>query len=84
MRRSKRRKLLTSDVSSAFQISDVHHILGHSRKDPFKFTRLPEGELYISEDNEVDLMSIVSSMNVPKLKKPSYVISKLLCLVNHP
>ncbi|XP_034245254.1 transcription initiation factor TFIID subunit 6-like isoform X2 [Thrips palmi] len=73
MRQSKRRKLLTSDVNTAFRVSDVNHIFGHSHNEPFKFLRLPEGEIFIPEDNEVDLISVATNPTAPKVKKPSYI-----------
>lgn len=73
MRQSKRRKLLTSDVNTAFRVSDVHHIFGHSNDEPYKFLRLSEAEIYIPEDNEVDLISMATNSQAPKVKKPSYI-----------
>lgn len=73
MRRSKRRKLLMSDVASALRVSNVNHILGHSQKEPFGFVRLPEAEIYVADDKVVDLIAMAKSTDVPKIKKPSYV-----------
>lgn len=78
MRQSKRRKLLTSDVNTAFRVSDVNHIFGHSHNEPFKFLRLSEGEIFVPEDNEVDLVSVATNSTAPKVKKPSYIASKYI------
>ncbi|KAJ1521458.1 hypothetical protein ONE63_003126 [Megalurothrips usitatus] len=72
MHKSKRRKLLASDVNSAFQVSNVNHIFGHSQNQPFNFLRLAEG-LYVPDDHEVELSTIVRDNFVPRIKKPSYV-----------
>lgn len=73
MRQSKRRKLLTSDVNSTLSTSNVSHIFGHLQKEDSSFFRLPEADIYVAEDHEVDLLATAKSTCVPKVKKPSYV-----------
>jgi len=80
MRCCKRRKLLTSDVKSALQTCDAPPVYGHDGDDSTKFVFVPDADVYVTEEAEVDLISVALGSETYSQTKPPCISSKSLAV----
>ncbi|XP_033839764.1 TAF6-like RNA polymerase II p300/CBP-associated factor-associated factor 65 kDa subunit 6L [Periophthalmus magnuspinnatus] len=66
MRHAKRRKLTVEDFNRALRWSNVEAICGYGAQDAMPFRSLKEGELFFTEDREINLVELALATNIPK------------------
>uniref|UniRef100_A0A1B6CVQ6 TAF6 C-terminal HEAT repeat domain-containing protein n=1 Tax=Clastoptera arizonana TaxID=38151 RepID=A0A1B6CVQ6_9HEMI len=58
---NKRQKLLTSDVTRVLEVSNSIPIYGHSTGHALEFVHIPESDVFVTNDVEVDIVKMVLS-----------------------
>ncbi|XP_061128320.1 TAF6-like RNA polymerase II p300/CBP-associated factor-associated factor 65 kDa subunit 6L isoform X3 [Syngnathus typhle] len=66
MRHAKRRKLTVEDLNRALRWSNVEAICGYGSQEALAFRSVKEGELFVSEEREVNLVDLALATNIPK------------------
>ncbi|XP_077357028.1 TAF6-like RNA polymerase II p300/CBP-associated factor-associated factor 65 kDa subunit 6L [Festucalex cinctus] len=66
MRHAKRRKLTVEDFNRALRWSNVEAICGYGSQDALPFRSVKEGELFFTEDRDVNLVELALATNIPK------------------
>ncbi|CAF92633.1 unnamed protein product [Tetraodon nigroviridis] len=66
MRHAKRRKLTVEDFNRALRWSNVEAVFGCGAQDATSFRSLKEGELFLIEDRDVNLVELALATNIPK------------------
>ncbi|XP_051939558.1 TAF6-like RNA polymerase II p300/CBP-associated factor-associated factor 65 kDa subunit 6L [Hippocampus zosterae] len=66
MRHAKRRKLTVEDFNRALRWSNVEVICGYGSQDALPFRSVKEGELFFTEEREVNLVELALATNIPK------------------
>ncbi|XP_061664466.1 TAF6-like RNA polymerase II p300/CBP-associated factor-associated factor 65 kDa subunit 6L [Syngnathoides biaculeatus] len=66
MRHAKRRKLTVEDFNRALRWSNVEAICGYGSQDALPFRSLKEGELFFTEERDVNLVDLALATNIPK------------------
>ncbi|XP_049598997.1 TAF6-like RNA polymerase II p300/CBP-associated factor-associated factor 65 kDa subunit 6L isoform X1 [Syngnathus scovelli] len=66
MRHAKRRKLTVEDFNRALRWSNVEAICGYGSQEVLPFRSVKEGELFVSEEREVNLVDLALATNIPK------------------
>ncbi|XP_003966840.1 TAF6-like RNA polymerase II p300/CBP-associated factor-associated factor 65 kDa subunit 6L [Takifugu rubripes] len=66
MKHAKRRKLTVEDFNRALRWSNVEAIFGCGAQDATPFRSLKDGELFLVEDRDVNLVELALATNIPK------------------
>ncbi|XP_077444306.1 TAF6-like RNA polymerase II p300/CBP-associated factor-associated factor 65 kDa subunit 6L [Stigmatopora argus] len=66
MRHAKRRKLTVEDFNRALRWSNVEAVCGYGSQDALPFRPAKEGELFFTEDRDVNLVELALATNIPK------------------
>uniref|UniRef100_UPI00358F5586 TAF6-like RNA polymerase II p300/CBP-associated factor-associated factor 65 kDa subunit 6L n=1 Tax=Myxine glutinosa TaxID=7769 RepID=UPI00358F5586 len=66
MKHSRRKKLTVEDFNRALHWSSVEPIFGYGSTEPLPFRSLKEGDYFVVDDREVNLVDVSLSANVPK------------------
>ncbi|XP_051901209.1 TAF6-like RNA polymerase II p300/CBP-associated factor-associated factor 65 kDa subunit 6L [Pristis pectinata] len=66
MKHAKRRRLTTEDVNRALRWANVEPVCGYGAPDALAFRSVKDGELFVPEDREVNLLELALATNIPK------------------
>ncbi|XP_057711523.1 TAF6-like RNA polymerase II p300/CBP-associated factor-associated factor 65 kDa subunit 6L [Corythoichthys intestinalis] len=66
MRHAKRRKLTVEDFNRALRWSNVEAVCGYGSQDVLPFRAVKEGELFFTEERDINLVELALATNIPK------------------
>ncbi|XP_043542426.1 TAF6-like RNA polymerase II p300/CBP-associated factor-associated factor 65 kDa subunit 6L [Chiloscyllium plagiosum] len=66
MRHAKRRRLTVEDFNRALRWANVEPVCGYGAPDVLPFRSVKDGELFVMEDREVNLVELALATNIPK------------------
>ncbi|XP_060711735.1 TAF6-like RNA polymerase II p300/CBP-associated factor-associated factor 65 kDa subunit 6L isoform X1 [Hemiscyllium ocellatum] len=66
MRHAKRRRLTVEDFNRALRWANVEPVCGYGASDMLPFRSVKDGELFVMEDREVNLVELALATNIPK------------------
>nr|XP_061815356.1 TAF6-like RNA polymerase II p300/CBP-associated factor-associated factor 65 kDa subunit 6L [Nerophis lumbriciformis]XP_061815996.1 TAF6-like RNA polymerase II p300/CBP-associated factor-associated factor 65 kDa subunit 6L [Nerophis lumbriciformis] len=66
MRHAKRRKLTVEDFNRALRWSNVEAVCGYGSLDALPFRSVKDGELFFTEERDINLVELALATNIPK------------------
>ncbi|XP_067877619.1 TAF6-like RNA polymerase II p300/CBP-associated factor-associated factor 65 kDa subunit 6L [Heterodontus francisci] len=66
MKHAKRRRLTVEDFNRALRWGNIEPVCGYGASDTLPFRCVKEGELFVVEDREVNLVELALATNIPK------------------
>ncbi|BES88871.1 TAF6-like RNA polymerase II, p300 CBP-associated factor (PCAF)-associated factor [Nesidiocoris tenuis] len=73
MSRNKRTKLTNDDVDKAMKLLGGCEIFGHDTKEPSSFIQIPELDLYVEEDEEIDVVEAALEESIYEQRPEPYI-----------